>query len=422
MGGALMSFLHFLLKAYLLLMMGILMVYGLRHYVFALARLFLPPREAYLEWAGMAKPMVTILVPMHNEERVCLGVLEALAQTTFDLACLQVIPVNDRSTDGTGPILDGFAKDHPWCQPFHRQDGMGGKAAALRDAMARVKGELLLLFDADYLPGVGLVESLIAPFGDPEIGAVMGRVVPQNGATNLLTRVLDMERSGGYQTNQEARWRLGLVPQFGGTVGGIRLSALEAIGGWDPYMLAEDTDLTFRLLALGWKVAYVNRAECYEEVVENWAARRKQVRRWALGHMQACLRHLRPLLANPNLGFWEKTDGLLLLGIYFVPPLTLLAWLISALLLLMDPTLFPATAALFLAVAVFSTAGNTAIFFEIGIAVALDGQSKRLRILPFIFGGVMSNLFTVTGAGFALLISRLLGKSHVAWDKTPRFR
>jgi cellulose synthase/poly-beta-1,6-N-acetylglucosamine synthase-like glycosyltransferase len=288
--------------------------------------------------------------------------------------------------------------------------------------MPRVKGDVILLFDADYLPGVGLVENLVAPFGDPEIGAVMGRVVPQNGAKNLLTRLLDLERSGGYQTNQQARWRLGLVPQFGGTVGGMRRSALEAVGGWDQYMLAEDTDLTFRLLAMGWKVAYVNRAECYEEVVENWAARRKQVRRWALGHMQACLRHMHPLLANPNLGFWEKVDGVLLLSIYFVPPITLLAWLVSAFILLVDPTLFPPSAAVFIGVATYFTVGNFAIFFEIGVAVALDGNSKRLRLLPFVFGGFMASLFTVTGAAFALLASRLKGESHVAWDKTPRFR
>lgn len=411
-----------LMKLYLVLTAGILVLYVIRHYIFTLARVFLPFREAYLEWAGMAKPTVTILVPMHNEERVCLGVLEALARTSFDLERLQVIPVDDRSTDRTGELVDGFARDHAWCQPFHRKGGMGGKAAALLDVMPRVKGDVILLFDADYLPGVGLVENLVAPFGDPEIGAVMGRVVPQNGAKNLLTRLLDLERSGGYQTNQQARWRLGLVPQFGGTVGGMRRSALEAVGGWDQYMLAEDTDLTFRLLAMGWKVAYVNRAECYEEVVENWAARRKQVRRWALGHMQACLRHMRPLLANPNLGFWEKLDGVLLLSIYFVPPITLLAWLVSAFILLVDPTLFPPSAAVFIGVATYFTVGNFAIFFEIGVAIALDGNSKRLRLLPFVFGGFMASLFTVTGAAFALLVSRLKGESHVAWDKTPRFR
>ncbi|MFY0104485.1 hypothetical protein ABTP95_22220, partial [Acinetobacter baumannii] len=75
---------------------------------------------------------------------------------------------------------------------------------------------------ADYLPARGLIKQLVAPFFDPEVGAIMGRVVPVNAGANLLTRLLDLERSGGYQVDQTARMNLGLVPQYGGTVGGIR--------------------------------------------------------------------------------------------------------------------------------------------------------------------------------------------------------
>lgn len=78
----------------------------------------------------------------------------------------------------------------------------------------------MVVFDADYLPRPGLLKELVAPFFDPEVGAVMGRVVPQNADRNLLARLLDLERAGGYQVNQQARNNLGLVPQYGGTVGG----------------------------------------------------------------------------------------------------------------------------------------------------------------------------------------------------------
>lgn len=411
-----------LVKIYLLFTVAVLLIYVIRHYVFTLVRAFLPSREAYQDWVGMSKQIVTVLVPMHNEEAVCMGVLEALDRTSFDKARLLVIPVNDRSTDRTGELIDAFAKDHPWCKPFHRKEGRGGKAAALKDAMPLAKGDVILMFDADYLPGVGLLDSLVAPFMDPEIGLVMGRVVPHNGSKNLLTRLLDIERSGGYQTNQQARWDLGLVPQFGGTVGGVRLSALEAVGGWDDLMLAEDTDLTYRLLALGWKVAYINRAECYEEVVETWAARRRQVRRWAMGHMQACLRHFWTLLKNPNLGHLEKIDGALLLVVYFVPPLTFFAWMASAFLLLVQPDLFPPSAAFMLAAITFFAVGNFGTFFEISVALALDGEGRRQRLLPFIMTTYIASLFLVTEAFFMLIWSRLKGETHIAWDKTPRYR
>ena len=60
----------------------------------------------------------------------------------------------------------------------------------------------------------------------------MGRVVPLNAGRNLLTRMLDLERSAGYQVDQQARMNLHLVPQYGGTVGGVGSSALRDVGGW----------------------------------------------------------------------------------------------------------------------------------------------------------------------------------------------
>ena len=87
-----------------------------------------------------------------------------------------------------------------------------------------------MVFDADYIPGPRLLKQLVAPFFDAEVGAVMGRVVPLNVGESLLTRLLDLERAGGYQVDQQARMNLRLIPQYGGTVGGVRRVALRAGG------------------------------------------------------------------------------------------------------------------------------------------------------------------------------------------------
>ena len=177
---------------------------------------------------------MTVLVAAHNEEKVVSHILAALMGVNYPEDKMMVVPVNDRSTDRTREIIDRFCKEHPGrIHPFHRIAGKGGKAAALKDAMELVKTEVILIFDADYIPGRGLIKQLVAPFFDPEVGGVMGRVVPMNVGTNLLTRLLDLERSGGYQVDQQARMNLRLVPQHGGTVAGVRLSALREIGGWN---------------------------------------------------------------------------------------------------------------------------------------------------------------------------------------------
>src|SRR5690348_1786310 len=203
-------------------------IYTVRHYFFTLNRLFGFQRHPYVDIDTANWPKVTVLIAAHNEEKVIANILTALTEVNYPSEKLLIVPVNDRSTDGTRKIIDQFVAANPArIQPFHRTGGKGGKAAALRDAMELVETEVILIFDADYIPGAGLIKQLVAPFFDPEVGGVMGRVVPLNVGRNLLTRLLDLERSGGYQVGQQARMNLRLVPQHGGTVAGVRLSALK---------------------------------------------------------------------------------------------------------------------------------------------------------------------------------------------------
>jgi cellulose synthase/poly-beta-1,6-N-acetylglucosamine synthase-like glycosyltransferase len=333
-----------------------------------------------------------------------------------------VIPVNDRSTDGTRAIIDDFVAKFPGrIQPFHRAGGKGGKAAALKDAMELVGTEVILIFDADYIPGAGLVKQLTAPFFDPEVGGVMGRVVPLNVGANLLTRMLDLERSGGYQVDQQARMNLRLVPQHGGTVAGVRLSALREIGGWNDASLTEDTDLTYRLLLHGWKTVYQNRSECYEEVPETWAVRIKQIMRWAKGHNQAMVTYaLHLLLGKHRATLRERLDGTLLLGVYIMAPITLVGWILALTVFYRGIAPLHGVIAL-LSLTAYAAIGNLAAFFEIAAAVRLDGNRKRIALLPFLILGFTVSIFSVTRAAVTQARDAMTG-AEFHWDKTERFR
>jgi cellulose synthase/poly-beta-1,6-N-acetylglucosamine synthase-like glycosyltransferase len=399
-------------------------IYTFRHYYFTFNRLFGNQRHPYVDLESAAWPEITVLIAAHNEEAVVADIMKALIEADYPQEKMTIIPVNDRSTDRTREIIDAFAEQHPLIEPFHRVGGKPGKAAALKDAMTLVETEVVLIFDADYIPGKALLRQLVAPFFDPEIGAVMGRVVPLNVGKKCLTRLLDLERSGGYQVDQQARMNLHLVPQYGGTVAGVRKSALEAIGGWNENALAEDTDLTYRLLIAGWKTVYENRAECYEEVPERWPVRVRQITRWAKGHNQAMVSYIGRTAKCSGLGWFERIDGLLLLGVYLMGPVLLLGWLLAVVLFYTGAQIGGGLTVL--ALGAFTTLGNFAAFFEIAAAARLDGSRQRIRLLPLTLFGFTVSLISVSHAAWQQVrentYGNLFGNQELVWDKTERSR
>ncbi len=401
----------------------LIFVYTVRHYAFTVNRMFGRQHHPYAALDTLDWPPVTVLIPAHNEEAVIADSIGNLLEVDYPADRITIIPVNDRSQDRTRDVIDTWVAWHPGrIKPFHRTGGKPGKAAALNDAYALVDTDIVLIFDADYLPGRDLIKTLVAPFADPEIGAVMGRVVPVNTDANLMTRLLDLERTGGYQVDQQARMNLGLVPQYGGTCGGVRRSVVEAVGGWRDDTLTEDTDITCQVLAAGWKVAYLNRAECYEESPETWPVRTKQIRRWARGHTDAAIRYAGTVLRSRHLGLRARLDGLLLLGVYAMGPVLLTGWILAIVLFYLGVQQLNVLVVL-LAIASCNTLGNFAAFFEIASGTRLDGGRQRIRLLPLNLLGFLVSLVATSRAVVEEVVDQVRpGKRRLVWDKTKRFR
>ncbi|MFT4560358.1 MAG: cellulose synthase/poly-beta-1,6-N-acetylglucosamine synthase-like glycosyltransferase [Gammaproteobacteria bacterium] len=411
------------LQFVLMSIIALLVIFMLRHLTFTLNRLFGHQRHPYLDIDIADWPRIAVFIPAHNEEAVIEYALNALVDVDYPHDRLRIVPIDDRSEDRTWDIIQRFQDEFPHLiYPVRRVAGKRGKAAAIMQAGEFVDEEIIIVFDADYVPGRALLKQLAAPFFDPEVGAVMGRVVPHNTSTNLLTRLLDLERSGGYQVDQQARMNLRLLPQYGGSVGGVRVRALNTVGGWREDALAEDTDLTYRLLLHGYKVVYENRSECYEEVPETWQERNRQIMRWAKGHNQAAFRYAWRVLFTHHVRIVERIDALLLLGVYAVAPLLLLGWICALVLYFAGhQTLASSGVALFAFVG-FGALGNFAAFFEIAAALHLDGSGHRVRLLPLNFLSFIASLINITRACFQLVFVDFLFNRDLRWQKTKRYR
>ena len=412
------------LEALFLVLAALTVVYIVRHFIFTVAVLKNPRirRETYDEKRSY-RPMVSVLIPACDEEHVIGRVLQRMTELTYPKDKLQIIVIDDASRDDTGKTADQFSKQHPFIEVVHRtgKEGRKGKATALNAALQYVKGEMVFCFDADYYPQRDVLEKFVRHFTDPNVGAVQGRVTVLNEPKNLVTRLVSLERIGGYRVDQQARDSLGLIPQFGGTAGGVRSCLLGRLGGWDESILAEDTDLTFRIYLAGYRIRYDNDAECYEEAVEGWHAYWRQRYRWSRGHMQCAFKHAPKVFTSHHLNLKQKTDGLLLLGIYFMPVLTLLSWIVCVPLFFLGPSrefvVLWATAS----VSVYSFVGNFAPFFEVGVGAYLDGRNRAHWLVSLLVFMFIYNIPICAKAFVDLLIARVLRSREVVWHKTTHF-
>ena len=411
-----------ILEALFLIPTSLMISYLVRHYFFTLTVLKNAGkhRKPAASENTAFQPTASILIPACDEESVIGRILQRMSELTYPTDKLQIIVIDDASKDKTGKIADLYSNIHDYVKVLHRdeKEGRRGKASALNAGLKHAKGEIVLCFDADYYPQRNITEQLAKEFEDPKVGAVQGRVTVLNEPKNMVTRLVALERIGGYRVDQQARDNLGLITQFGGTVGGFRRSLLEFLGGWDESILAEDTDLTFRVYLAGYKVSYVNDAECYEEAVESWRNYWKQRYRWSRGHMQCAFKHLLNVLRSRNLRFKQKIDACLLLNVYFMPVLVLLSWIVSIPLFFMKPSDWLGISWAVLPISAYSFVGNFAPFFEVGIGAYLDGRTRAHWLISLLIFTFLYNILICTKAFADLLVSKISGKNDVHWDKT----
>lgn len=409
-----------ILKGYMVVSIIIMLLYAIRHLIFAYNRMYGKQRIYYTDVVSSDMPTVSVLIPMHNEELVLHNVLNSLLECEYDRDRLEIIPINDNSSDRTKDILNEYHEKYEFIRPLHRDCADRGKPAGLNDAMKIAQGDIIIVFDADYRPAKDMIRQIAIAFQNPEIGAVMGRVIPYNTNTNILTRLLNIERSGGYQADQQARYNMQLVPQYGGTVGGFRKDILLETGGFNTHVLAEDTELTYRLFISGWKVVYANSAECYEESPETWEVRGRQIRRWARGHNQVLFRYFIPTLFSKHMRIREKVDGVFLLLVYAVPFFLALGQLDSLVLFLIGEMNIISGWWVLLFIGAYSSFGNFAPFYEIGTALLMDGVRNEAKLLPLLMFNFYFYMWHIS-LGLLDAVADIFTGRKVTWAKTKRF-
>jgi cellulose synthase/poly-beta-1,6-N-acetylglucosamine synthase-like glycosyltransferase len=309
------------------------LAFFLRHVAFASAAVRWAPKDLYADQdVDLAyRPNVSVLVACHNEALVAESLVRGLSALHYPRSRLEVILVDDASTDGTGDLLERLTAGQRHMRVLRRPAGAGGgKSGALNDAAELARGEIIVIFDADHIPRRNVVERLVRHFQDPRVAAVQGRCVVRNSVQSKLARSIAIDYFSGYLVNEYGRQALFQLPAYGGANCAVRASTLRDLGGWNTHSVTEDTDLTLRVLLRGDRVRYDITAVDTEEGATTLRRFVGQRYRWARGHQQVWRDYRRPVLTAPGLSLLERLETVMFLLVYHVPVLCTLTLVMTA--------------------------------------------------------------------------------------------
>ncbi len=247
-------------------------------------------------------PRVTVQLPVYNEVYVVERLIRAASALDYpaDRLEIQVLDDSDDETSAlAGRVIGEMrARGHDVAHLRRvRRDGF--KAGALAHGLRLARGELIAVFDADFVPPPGFLLELIDHFSHPRVGMVQARWGHLNRDYSLLTRVQSIFLDGHFVIEHAARHRSGLFFNFNGTAGIWRRSCIESAGGWQADTLTEDLDLSYRAQLAGWEFVFVPEVVAPAELPADIDAFRSQQRRWARGSIETARKILPRLLRAP---------------------------------------------------------------------------------------------------------------------------
>jgi cellulose synthase/poly-beta-1,6-N-acetylglucosamine synthase-like glycosyltransferase len=330
-------------------------------------------------------PHVTIQLPLYNEATVVGRLLDHVAKIEWPRARLE-IQVLDDSTDETRSLV--LEKVHALRERgldvayIHRVDRTGYKAGALDHGLKVAKGELVAIFDADFLPQPNFLRAVVAHFiADPRVGMVQARWGHLNREQSLLTRTQALMLDGHHLVENRARAAAGWLFNFSGTGGIWRKEAIAGAGGWQHDTLTEDLDLSYRAQLAGWRFVYRENVVTPAELPEDISAFRAQQFRWAKGTVQTA-RKLLGRLMRAELSPMQRVEAFFHLTPHFAYPLMVFLSVLLLPALVLMPATDPKTMLMIDLPLVIGTTGSLAGFYA--MAEAAQGRSRwgAMRQLP----------------------------------------
>ena len=242
-----------------------------------------------LELADARKkwPLASVIIPARDEEHTIEGTIRASA--ALDWPAVEIIVINDGSSDGTGRVLDTLQRQIAFTVITHEESQ--GKSRSLNEALALVSSEVVLIMDADSEPASNVLNRMVPYFVmDKDVIAVTGNPRVVNAST-LWAKMQAIEFTSTISALRRGQSAWGRVNTMSGVLSVLRRREILDLGGFSPEQPTEDIELTWRLHRAGYRCIYEPAALSAMRVPESMRQWWRQRYRWSSGLVRVLQAH-----------------------------------------------------------------------------------------------------------------------------------
>ncbi|CTQ32361.1 Cellulose synthase 1 [Jannaschia rubra] len=246
------------------------------------------------EEAARKLPVITVLVPLHNEPDIAGPLTERLSRLDYPRELLDICLVVEEGDRATLDAL-GRATLPRWMRVVPVPDGQPRtKPRAMNYALNFARGDIVGIYDAEDAPAPDQLLTVATRFqaAPARVACLQGLLDYYNPTRNWMARCFTIEYANWFRLVLPGIARMGLVVPLGGTTLFFRRTALERIGAWDAHNVTEDADLGVRLARLGYRTEIIN-TTTLEEANASPLAWVKQRSRWMKGYILTWAVHSR---------------------------------------------------------------------------------------------------------------------------------